>query len=86
MSKDYDEIIEDYHNNHEVEYILMVKVDGEVFVQSTSSIDINDVVSDSDNLQEKVNEEALDEERGRLEYLAESVAEDQMQNEMDERE
>lgn len=85
MSKDYDEIIEDYHNNHEVEYILMVKVDGEVFVKSTSSIDINDVVSDADNLQDKVNEAAVQEESDRLEYLAESQAEDQMQNELDEK-
>ena len=86
MSKDYDEIIEDYHNNHEVVYELRVLVDGEVFVTSTSSIDINDVVSDSDNLQEKVNQAALEDESSRLEYLAESAAEDQMQNEMDERE
>ena len=86
MAKDYDEIIEDYHNNHEVVYELRVLVDGEVFVKSTSSIDINDVVSDSDNLQEKVNEAALDEERDRLEYIAEARAEDQMQEEMDNRE
>ena len=83
MAKDYDEIIEDYHNNHEVVYELRVLVDGEVFVKSTSSIDIFDVVSDADNLQEKVNEEALDEERSRLEYEAESAAEAQMQEELD---
>lgn len=86
MSKDYDEIIEEYHNNHDVVYELRVLVDGEVFVKSTSSIDINDVVSDSDNLQEKVNEAAVQEESDRLEYIAESEAEDQMQNELDERE
>ena len=83
MSKSFDEIVEDFHNNHEVEYELRVIIDGEVFVKSTSGIDIFDVVSDADNLQEKVNEEALDEERSRLEYEAESAAEAQMQEELD---
>ena len=83
MAKDYDEIIEDYHNNHEVVYELRVLVDGEVFVKSTSGIDIYDVVSDADNLQDKVNERAMDDERDRLEYIAEAQAEAQMQEELD---
>ena len=86
MSKSFDEIVEDFHNNHEVEYELRVIIDGEVFVKSTSGIDIYDVVSDADNLQEKVNEEALDDERSRLEYEAESAAEDAMERAREERE
>lgn len=86
MSKDYDEIIEDYHTNHDVKYELRIIVDGEVFLKSDSSIDINDVVSDADSMQDKLNQAALDDEQARLEYIAESKAEDQMQNEMDERE
>ena len=83
MSKSFDEIVEDFHNNHEVEYELRVIIDGEVFVKSTSSIDIYDVVSDADNLQDKVNEHAMDDERDRLEYIAEAQAEAQMQEELD---
>lgn len=81
MSKSFDEIIEDFHN--EVEYELRVIIDGEVFVKSTSSIDIYDVISDADNLQEKVNEYAMDDERNRLEYIAEAQAEALMQEELD---
>lgn len=83
MSKSFDEIIEDFHNNHEVEYELRVIIDGEVFVKSTSSIDIYDVISDADNLQEKVNEYDMDDERNRLEYIAEAQAEALMQEELD---
>lgn len=86
MSKSFDEIVEDFHNNHEVEYELRVIIDGEVFVKSTSSIDIYDVVSDADNLQDKVNEAAMGDEFDRIETLKDLAAEAQMQNELDERE
>jgi len=74
-----DEIVQKYHEKHQVVYTLMVEVDGEVLAKYTSSIDAADVSGDSDNLDEQVQKAAIEEEESRIEYEKEAEAERQME-------
>lgn len=81
--KSIDDIVEQYHEKHEVIYTLMAEVDGEIIGKYTSSIDASDVACESENLDDLVRETAISEEEDRIEYEKESAAEAQMQEELD---
>lgn len=77
--KTIDEIVEQYHEKHEVVYTIMVEVDGEVLGKYTSSIDASDVACDSEHVDELVQKAAIEEEEGRVEYEKEAEGERQME-------
>lgn len=77
--KSIDDIVQEFHDNHEVEYVLMVKVDGEVLGKYTSGIDASDVSCESDHIDELVQKAALAEVEDKATYEEEAKAEAQME-------
>lgn len=82
---DLDALIEKFHDNHEVEYILAVKVDGEVLFKETSSISFDDVTMAEEKLSDAMTNHIIQDENDRLEYIRDAEAEDQMARMAEER-
>ncbi|MGV9002381.1 MAG: hypothetical protein ACOH18_05515 [Candidatus Saccharimonadaceae bacterium] len=76
-----DEAIQKFHEEHEVVYTLMAVVDGEVVAKHTSSISADDVSGFATLTDEAMQTHIIDDANGRAEYLAESEAETQMEQE-----
>lgn len=81
--KSIEELIEQYHDNHDVVYELRVLVDDEVLFKETSGISADDVSMSAYNLDQAVEKHIVSEEEERLEYEEEARAEAQMQEELD---
>lgn len=76
-----DEAIQKYHEDHEVVYTLMATVDGEVVAKYTSEISADDVSGFATLTDEAMQKHIIDDANARAEYLAESEAEMQMEQE-----
>ena len=74
-----EETINQFHEAHAVEYIMLVKVDGEVKIKYTDEQSFDGVASYSTLADEAMQRLIIDDANGRAEYLAEAEAENQME-------
>lgn len=86
MSKSLEDLIEEFHDKHDVVYELRVLVDDEVLVKETSGISADDVSGYAWKLDEYVEKHIIQEEEERIEYAKEAEAEYQMEQAREERE
>ena len=80
-TKSFEDLLDEFHEKHEVEYVLQVVVDGEVIAKFTSPLNADDVAGYAWAADRVVEQNINDEEAGRLE----SEAEEQLQNALDEK-
>ena len=76
-----DEAILKFHEDHEVEYIMQVVVDGEVVVKYTDSQSFDGVSGYAVSADEAMQQYIIDDVNSRAEYAAEAAAEAQMEQE-----
>lgn len=84
-NKSFGDLLEEFHENHEVEYQLVAVVDGEVIAKQTSSMSADDVSGFAWTIDREVERHVIDEANDKAEYDREAAAEEQLQNELDEK-
>ena len=76
-----EDLIQKYHDSHNVVYELRAIVDGKVTIKYTSSISFDDVSGFASLADERMEKDIISDASDRAEYLAEADAEAQMEDE-----